>query len=196
VNTREPDGEIELTCREGDWHTTHPHLARPPVDDELADLEHVGLPRGGAAQECMNTCDELGIQLALRDVVGTALEGADALDRIGTRGCEHDDRDVPVPAPTWLAFAEAGTQLRLTREDDVRPRALGDIESLRTPPCLDDVEPIRAQVALEISRPGGIGIGKEKGCTHSSNGRAMDEPPPDVLYARSVTITPQLSRTG
>ena len=117
----------------------------------------------------MNARDELGVQLALRDVVGAALEGPDALERVGTRGCEHDHRDVPVPAPAGLAFAEASAQLRLAREDDVRPRALGDIERLRAPAGLDDVEAVRAQVALEIARPGGIGVGEKEGRTHSSS---------------------------
>ena len=35
-------------------------------------------------------------------------------------------------------------------------------------PGLDDVEPVRAQVALEIPGPHRIGVCKEKGCTHSS----------------------------
>ena len=49
------------------------------------------------------------------------------------------------------------------------PSPLGDVERLRAPACLDHVEAVRAQVALEIARLDGIGVGKEKGSTHASD---------------------------
>ena len=129
-----------------------PHLPRAPVDDELADLEHLGRPCRGAPQHRPDPRHELGVELALGDVVRPALERPHALDGIGAGGREHDHRDVAVPAPPGLALAQPLAELRVAREHDVRARPLDDVERLRAPPRLDHVEAVGAQVALEVAR--------------------------------------------
>ena len=134
------------------------------------DLEHVGRAGGSAPQHRVDPRHELRVELALGDVVGSALEGPHALDGIGARGREHDHRDVPVPAAPGLALAQPRAELGLAGEHDVRPDALGDVERLRAPARLDDVEAVRAQVALEIARLVRVGVGEEEGGTHGLQG--------------------------
>ena len=190
---RETDREVELTCREKGLYTAYPYLPRAPVDDELPDLQNVGRARHCTPENRMDPCDELRIQLALRDIVGAPLERTDALERIGAGTRQHDHGDVPVPAPPRLALTEPRAQLGLTGEDDVRPLPLREVESLRAPARLENVEPVRAQVALEIPGPIGSGVGEEEGRTHPSTVGPHLDRTPDVLFDECVTIVPQLS---
>ena len=115
----------------------------------------------------MDPRHELLIQIALDDIVGPALEGADAVDGVGARRRQHNHGDVPIPASAGLSFAQPRAQVGLADEHNVRPGAFGDVEGLRAPAGLDDVETIRAQVALQIARLDGIGVGKKEGRTHT-----------------------------
>ena len=129
----------------------------------------------------------------MENVVGAPLEGAHAVDRVGARRRQHDHGNVPVPAAARLPFTQPRAQVGLAGEHDVRPGTLGDIEGLRAPTGHDHVEAVGAQVALEIARLGGIGVGKKEGCTHTSKGRAARSRRPVVLSVECVTIIPQPS---
>ena len=156
--------------RPGERHgdAVEAHLARTPIDHELADLEHLGRPGTGPSQHGADTGEQLRVHLALGDVVRPALEGAHALDRVGVRRREHDHRHVAVPAPPGLTLTEPRAQLGLAREHDVGPRALGDVERLRAPARLDDVEAVRAQVPAQIARLVRVGVGEEERCSHGT----------------------------
>ena len=118
-------------------------------------------PAGGSPQHRTDPRHELGVELALGDVVGAALEGAHALDRVGARGREHDHRDVAIPAPAGLALAQARAQLRLAREHDVGPRPLCDVERLRAPAGLD-ARRSRPSSGCARDSPGSCGSGSAR----------------------------------
>ena len=118
----------------------------------------------------MDPCHELLVEVALDDIVGSSLECAHPVDGIGALGGQHDHGNVAIPTPARLAVPEPRAELGLAREDDVGPRPLGDVERLRAPGGLDDVEAVRAQVPLEIAGAIGVGIGEEKGRTHDHQG--------------------------
>ena len=113
----EPDGDI-----------TDPHLARAVVDDERPGLDDVGLPEHRPAQERLHARQKLEVDVARDDVVRSALEGADADDRVRARLGEDDQRDVAVPRPPGLAGADPPAEVGLTRDDDVGQEPLGEVE--------------------------------------------------------------------
>ncbi len=158
------------------------------------DLEHVGRAGGRATQHRVDPRHELRIELALGDVVGSALERAHALHGIGARGGEHDHRNVAVPAAAGLPLAEPRAQLGLAGEHDVRPRALGDVERLSAPARLDDVEAVRAADCARDS-PARAGRGRRGGGLHAWPPRLelRTHRRPVVLSAECVTIAPQPS---
>ena len=83
------------------------------VDDDRAGLDDLRLAERGPAEERPDAGTQLDIEVARDDVVGAALEPADADDRVRVRLGEQDQRDVPVPAPTRLAGPDPPAQLRL-----------------------------------------------------------------------------------
>ena len=148
----------------------HTHLPCTPVDDELARLEYLRRPGRRTAQDGADTGNELRVDLSLGDVVGAALERPHALHRVGARRGQDDDGHVPVPAAARLALAQPRTQLCLAREHDVGPHPLGDVERLTAPRCLDHLETVGAEVALEVARLVRVGICDEHCRRHGSEG--------------------------
>src|SRR6185369_9298483 len=149
---RELHGKVELAACERHGDTVEAHLTGASVDDELASLEHLGGPGARAAEHGTDPGEQLRVDLPLGNVVRSALERTHALDGVGAGRREDDDGHVSIPAPSGLALPQARTELRLAREHDVRSLSLCDVERLRAPPRLDDVEPVRGQVPAQVAR--------------------------------------------
>src|SRR5262245_30542173 len=76
--------ELELLRRERHGDVAHAHAARRSVDDEVAGDDDVRLRRRAPAQERADAREQLLVGERPADhVVGTAIEGAHALDRVG-----------------------------------------------------------------------------------------------------------------
>ena len=155
---RETDTPRTRTCRERRSTTSSP------------DLEHVRRACGRPPQHGADPGHELGVELTRGDVVGAALEGPHALDRIGARSREHDHRDVAVPATPRFTLTQARAQLGLPRQHHVRARPLNDVERLRAPARLEHVEAVGAEISLQVPGLVRVGIGQEKGSTHGFPG--------------------------
>ncbi len=137
--------------------TLHADAARALVDDDLARLEHVAVWAHRAPQHRADSREQLVVDERLRHVVvAAAVERAHAIDRIGVGLAHQDQRDVAVPGAAGLALAQASAELeacgvreRGAHEDEIRPRALGELERLAARACAHDLESILREMTLE-----------------------------------------------
>src|SRR6476659_10031687 len=160
--------ELELLRRQEHGDVADSDPASRAVDDEVAGDEHVARGRPAPADERADAREQLLVrERPADDVVGTAIEGADTLDRVGRRR-EDDDRDVAIPGPPRLAAAQAQAELELGEEDDVRPSALRELERLRAACGSEDVEAVVAQLSAEVLPRRWLRFGDEDGARHAA----------------------------
>lgn len=131
------------------------------VDDEGACLDDVRLAQHRPAQERSDAREELEVEVARDDVVGTALERAHTGDRIRVRVGQDDHGNVPVPAAPRLARPEPSAELGLADDDDVGGMPLGEVERASRPRCAEDGEAVLAELPLEVLPRGGLVLGQE-----------------------------------
>jgi hypothetical protein len=131
------------------------------VDDERSYLNKLRLPERRSAQERADAGEELEVQVPRHDVVGAALERADAHDRVRVGLGQHDHRHVPIPPPPGLARSQARAEVGLPRDHEVRQQPLGDVERTRGPRCAEDPEAVVPQLPLEVVPRSGLPFGQE-----------------------------------
>ena len=122
--------QVELLGRETDLFVNNVNLALARVDREVAmtELLRLALPalRRGAAQDALDSRDELARVERLRHVVvGADLEPDDLVDVLIARG-EHQDRNVGALADP-AAELDAVSVGKIEVEDDERRRSAGDL---------------------------------------------------------------------
>ena len=102
-------------------------------------------------------------------------------------GREHDDGNVPVPGSSRLATPKPQAQLELGEENDVGPRALGELERLAPAGRAEHVEAVVAELPAEVLARLGLGLGDEDGARHADDASPLACPAPDVLCGGSPT---------
>ena len=142
--------QLELLRRESDDRVAHGDTPCSPVDGQVVRDEHLGGRRPAPSEQRADTSQQLLVgERPSDDVVRSAIESADALDRIGRRR-EEDDRDVPVPASARLTATEAETEVELGEKHEIGVRALDEIERLASPRGPEHVEAVVAQLSPEV----------------------------------------------
>ena len=136
-------------------------LRRPATtySQPIADAGDQALTRvgSGATQHGVDPGDQFLVVEGLGQVVvATALEGLDALDRVGVGAAEHDHRYLAVPSTTRLAFAQAPADLRrggigqlVPDQDEIGQGLLCQSKCLGSGARLDYREARHRELALE-----------------------------------------------
>src|SRR5262249_17690552 len=133
-----------------------------------------------------------------------ALERVDAIDGVGARVAEDDQRHVAIPAPAGLALPQDAADLERRRvgetadEHEVRPLALDQFERLASRVRAEDREAVAGQLPLEELPCSGLRFGQQQRLRrHGAEATAAPPTPPDVLsresapsYARRPVRTP------
>jgi len=181
--------ELELLSRQQDTPSGDSDAAGHPVHVDLPGLQHVAVRRACPAQHSTNAGEQFRVVEGPADVVVTTpVEGADAVDCIRLRLAEHDHGHAPVPRAAGLPLAEPAADLESrSQQDEIGPRAFGEVEGSITIARSHDFEAVVAQVALQERSGRLFGLGEEKRCRHGADGSHHGPTRPDVLYRDSVT---------
>ena len=102
----------------------------------------------------------------LEHVVGAAVEGAHAVDRVGLAGREHDHGDVAIPRASRLALAEPPAQLELREQDEVGALLLHELEHLAVGRGAEHVEAVVAEMPLEVAASRVLRLRQEQRVPH------------------------------
>src|SRR5262245_56681193 len=122
--------ELELLGREQHGRVTDADATRRAVEYEVARDDRVSGGGKPTPKQCADPREELLVrERSSDDVVGAAVERADAFDRVGRRR-ENDHRNVPVPVSPGLAAPQSQAEVELGNDDEVWARRLGDVERL------------------------------------------------------------------
>ena len=161
-----------LLLRDVDLAAAREHPARPPVDDELAEIEHLA-PRRAAAQERTDPRDELFVHERPRQVVVAALERTHLRLRIGP--AEHDHRAI--------GHAAAIERVGITEQEHVR---IGGARQLVGAREREHVEAVAPELPLEEAAHRRFGLCEQE-CSHARDSKHARARAPDVLSRESVT---------
>ena len=166
---REPRRQLELSPGKLNRLSANEHATRAAVDDDVTHFDSLVPADRGSAENRPDPSYQLEVgNGTLDDVVCTALERTNAIDRVGTRLGDDDDRDVSIPGPTRLALAQSAAELRSRRHDEIRAGALDEIQRLPVARRAQHLEAVVAQVLLEVFPTSLLGLVEKEGAGHTS----------------------------
>src|SRR4051812_43174860 len=122
--------QLELAVGQLDLALAAAHLAGVRVEDEVADFQRGGAPRGAAAQQGPDPRQQLLALEGLRQVVvGAAVEAGHPVLGLGAGG-QHQDRHVAVAAQAAADLDSVEARQPEVEHDQVGHEPGGDVEGL------------------------------------------------------------------